>query len=470
MRTNRPHSRPSLGAVQVEGLFDAHLQKPQGNTQQQPLIKSKTRPKSVEELGRLVQVTPTSDGQSLDLVFEHHTFSDVSHIWSRDACPCAHCVSESSGQKNFATCDIGTSPQLQSSKILEDGSLQLVWARDFMGGDSHTSNFPLLLLQRLLVYGSLPEIFLPERYLWDRAAFEKDMEARTISYDAWMAGGESFAQSLLDLSQWGLILVKGVPETREAVKDITNKIGNLQATFYGETWDVISKPNAENVAYTNEFLCLHQDLMYNFDVPYIQLLHCMKNDCQGGDSLFSDGLRAAAELKHREPDAYMSLRTRSVNFQYSRNGHFYRHSRRVISHAEKPQLLASAIHWSPPFQGPFYGVSDLDKWHKAAKAFKDSLEAPENMLQYRLQPGDCVLFDNSRILHGRTRFDTSSGLRHLHGTYLSKQSFLSAIRREIEQGHISGVQYNYLARLAEAEQAITWYGEAVEKGGEKYTA
>lgn len=420
-------------------------------------------PNNVDQLGQLVEAT--SDGSSLTLVFENHSYANVPHIWFRDGCPCAHCVSESSGQKTFATCDIDATPQLESCKVLEDGALQLVWAHDFLRGESHTSLYPLRLIQRRLVHKhGLPELYLPERYLWDRADFEKNMEARAISYDAWMAGGEAFAKSLLDLCQWGLVFVRGVPESIDAVKDIANKIGVLQSTFYGETWDVISKPNAENVAYTNEFLGLHQDLMYYKDFPYVQLLHCMKNDCEGGDSLFSDGLRAAAEFKYKKQPEYLLLSKQPVNFQYSRNGHFYRAARRVIfepKHWQPQARLPRMIHWSPPFQGPFVHLDDrstsLPAWRDAARAFKNNLEAPENMLQYRLQPGDCVLFDNTRILHGRTEFDTSSGTRRMHGTYLQKQTVTSALRREIERGHLTLESLD--GSQAEVDKAAMRYGD-----------
>lgn len=435
------------------------IQKPEAQPQRKPLGEAY----AAAQLGKLHRVTPGTDGQTLEFVFENRNYSHIALTTLRDACPCVHCVSESSGQKKFATCDIDAPPRLQSSKITEDGSLELIWSQDFMSGASHTSTYSLPFLQRWFVYKALPELYIPERYLWDRAAFEKNMEARTINYDAWMAGGEPFAKSLLDLCQWGLIVVKGVPETKDAVKEIANMIGNLQSTFYGETWDVISKPNAENVAYTNEFLCLHQDLMYNKEIPHVQLLHCMKNDCQGGDSLFSDGLRTAAEFKHRNPIAYSVLVKGKVQFQYSRNGHFYRRARAVITEYDR-EKFPSAVHWSPPFQGPFppeYSPKVMSAWKEAAKAFKASLESPENMLQYRLQPGDCVLFDNSRVLHGRTKFDTSSGLRHLHGTYVNSQALWSALRREIEQGYIRQVKNHSAARAAEREQAITWFGTAV---------
>jgi hypothetical protein len=37
-------------------------------------------------------------------------------------------------------------------------------------------------------------------------------------------------------------------------------------------------------------------------------------------------------------------------------------------------------------------------------------------LRFSLEPGDCIVFDNTRILHSRTGF-TATGRRHLQGCY-----------------------------------------------------
>jgi gamma-butyrobetaine dioxygenase len=50
---------------------------------------------------------------------------------------------------------------------------------------------------------------------------------------------------------------------------------------------------------------------------------------------------------------------------------------------------------------------------------------PELMLTFRLGPGDCVVFDNTRILHARTGFD-AAGERHLQGCYADLDGVESA--------------------------------------------
>jgi hypothetical protein len=53
-------------------------------------------------------------------------------------------------------------------------------------------------------------------------------------------------------------------------------------------------------------------------------------------------------------------------------------------------------------------------------------DRPELMLTFRLGPGDCVVFDNTRILHARTGFD-ATGKRHLQGCYADLDGVASAV-------------------------------------------
>ncbi|MFF1412970.1 TauD/TfdA family dioxygenase [Streptomyces sp. NPDC058289] len=58
----------------------------------------------------------------------------------------------------------------------------------------------------------------------------------------------------------------------------------------------------------------------------------------------------------------------------------------------------------------------LEEFYAAYRLFGELLERPELRLDFRLAPGGCVVFDNTRLLHTRTAFAESGG-RHLQGTY-----------------------------------------------------
>src|ERR1700689_2478032 len=73
-----------------------------------------------------------------------------------------------------------------------------------------------------------------------------------------------------------------------------------------------------------------------------------------------------------------------------------------------------------PLKGPL-----LKKYYAAYRQLAELLCDPARTVIYRLQPGDLVLFDNTRILHGRT--DAEGSLGHLQGCYLDADGLYSSL-------------------------------------------
>jgi gamma-butyrobetaine dioxygenase len=72
------------------------------------------------------------------------------------------------------------------------------------------------------------------------------------------------------------------------------------------------------------------------------------------------------------------------------------------------------------------------RFYAAYRAFAEMIIKPDLMLTFRLGPGDCVVFDNTRILHGRTGF-AAAGQRHLQGCHADLDgvaSTVAVLRRE----------------------------------------
>ena len=53
---------------------------------------------------------------------------------------------------------------------------------------------------------------------------------------------------------------------------------------------------------------------------------------------------------------------------------------------------------------------------------------PRFQVRYGYRPGDLVLFDNRRLMHGRAAFDPSAGARWLQGIYLERDELHSRLR------------------------------------------
>ena len=87
------------------------------------------------------------------------------------------------------------------------------------------------------------------------------------------------------------------------------------------------------------------------------------------------------------------------------------------------------VYYSPPFQG----VLDLDadaseKFYSAMTRFEEILSDSSLVYKLFLKPGDCVIFANRRVLHGREAFDPFSGVRHFKGTYVDSDDFKDKLR------------------------------------------
>ena len=65
---------------------------------------------------------------------------------------------------------------------------------------------------------------------------------------------------------------------------------------------------------------------------------------------------------------------------------------------------------------------ELDIFYKARKLLSDLYSSSQFEIKFKLKPGDVMMFDNHRLLHGRTSYDSNEGSRHLQGCYLDFDS------------------------------------------------
>lgn len=96
----------------------------------------------------------------------------------------------------------------------------------------------------------------------------------------------------------------------EAGIDVARRIGFLRETNFGTTFEVISKPNPNNLAYTSHALPLHTDLANQELPPGFQFLHCLANEAEGGGSTFvtASRLRTISPGSIRRPSGSLPRR------------------------------------------------------------------------------------------------------------------------------------------------------------------
>ncbi|EON62054.1 hypothetical protein W97_01273 [Coniosporium apollinis CBS 100218] len=409
------------------------------------------------------------------------------HVYLRDSCQCPLCVDPSTSQKLFQTSDIPSNITPTQCLLGENGSPQIQWANDIPGYPAdHTSTIPISLLENPARTSPDEALYSPGvegRTTWNRDKMAE--ENRFVLYSDYMRSDVVLYRTLDQLNKYGLVFLKDCPNSEKAVERIISRIGTLRDSFYGRTWDVKSKPDAKNIAYTHQFLGMHMDLLYMTNPPHLQLLHSLRARAPGGASMFSDSFAAATALQHSSPDLFETLTTYPVHYHYHNDGHHYRSTRPTVELNESGTIRR--VNWSPPFQAPLssgiYATpaaeaspgeqqSPLRQYLAAASALQKHVEAETSIFEHRLNEGECVIFDNRRVLHARRAFEADRGERWLKGAYVDDDVFFSKLRvlgenfrpegvvRKTAKGKISANAWREEIRMRHFER------RGVDRGGE----
>jgi gamma-butyrobetaine dioxygenase len=243
-----------------------------------------------------------------------------------------------------------------------------------------------------------------------------------------------------DRSRWltrllmnGIAFLSEVPATDDAILEAMSLVGRVAETNYGLVFDVRSVAQPENLAFSDLGLGLHTDNPYREPVPGFQALHMLIAAPDGGENLFADGLALAAHLRGNEPAAFARLTSTPVPFRYR--------SKDADLYAERPLIQLSCegevtgVHYNNRSIAPLRrSLDDTQAFYGAYRKFALLLREPKFQLKFRLRSGDLVVFDNQRILHGRTPFSSAKHARHVRGCYLTRDSVYSEsalLRRQL---------------------------------------
>ena len=77
-----------------------------------------------------------------------------------------------------------------------------------------------------------------------------------------------------------------------------------------------------------------------------------------------------------------------------------------------------------------YTPSELLEFYDAYYKLTKLIYKPENIIDFQLQPGQIALFQNTRVMHGRSAYEgeRSTGSRWLQGVFLEHDVIFSKLR------------------------------------------
>ncbi|ODV98205.1 hypothetical protein PACTADRAFT_48005 [Pachysolen tannophilus NRRL Y-2460] len=384
--------------------------------------------------------------------------TNFSNFFLRDSCSLHNIsIDPSSGQKLFTTGKIPTDIKPAKEPLIvqsENGDFFLKIQWDEVGLIGKESLYSADFLKKYSVFEKRRrgKVFYQDKLFWDHQAISKASQEINFNYKDYMDNENDFFCALKSINKYGLCFINNIPQqlfnsgssNEWFIEKIANRIGYIRETFYGKLFDVKSIPDAKNIAYTNNFLPLHMDLLYYEAPPGLQLLHSIKNKTFGGENIFADSFHAATYIKEKDPQAFLALTTIPIAYQYHNDGEFYYYERPLIvehdtvDYSTGSQIIKE-VNYSPPFQAPFEsgsvveGKGDLLKdYIRGIKLFENFINDPTNQYQLKMQENSCVIFDNRRVLHSRNAFEYGESKdqqeRWLKGCYLDTDTFMSRLR------------------------------------------
>ncbi|WP_212531197.1 2-trimethylaminoethylphosphonate dioxygenase [Actinospica durhamensis] len=356
-------------------------------------------------------------------------------VWLRDNCPCPACALPGSGQKLFGITDLPAPAQLRIASAQRHADELTVR----FAPDGHLSTFPVSLLEahRLGAEPPADERTEDAKTRWTGADFADPATLPRAAWDAFVHDDAVRARCLDALLTSGFFLLHGVAVRERAVLEVAEAFGYVRETNYGSLFDVRVEPNPANLAFSSLPITPHTDNPYRDPVPTIQLLHCLTNAAEGGDSGLVDGFHAAAVLREHQPEAFALLAGTPVTFRYTDESAELSATNPMIG--LDPLGRIKEIRFNNRSMRPVTALpaARIPAFYAAYRAFAELLYRPEAQLGFRLEPGDCVVFDNTRVLHARTGF-TAAGNRHLQGCYADLDSAASS-RAVLRRGLGAGI-------------------------------
>ena len=336
------------------------------------------------------------------------------NIWLRDHAKDDQNWDKRSNQRKTYTAALDINLKIKRAEIIENGKyLSVLWP-DLEKPVNYSFDF---LIKNKIDNKKEVESFYK---IWKSNEIGEEI---FVDYNS-ILSNDGFKNFLKNLFTYGFLVIKNCETNLNTVEKIANKIGYVRNSIFGGLWNFESDENKADSAYTQEELRPHTDATYSNDAPGLQLLLCCDYDAKGGESIMVDGLKIAEIIKKENQSMYDLLSKINVKGNYIGDGVFLEAERPIFKLNQKNEIIQ--VSFNNYDRAPFRFENDLTmKFYEAIKKFDLIANDKEYQWRHVLKPGQLLIFNNWRILHGRGSF---KGVRKMSGCYINKEDFDSSCK------------------------------------------
>ncbi len=241
-----------------------------------------------------------------------------------------------------------------------------------------------------------------------------------IGYESLIDSTRQLRAAIDEFWATGVLLITSVPTDPESTRRVLERFGYVRRTIFGDVWEFGSDGRLDDTASTRLEITPHTDGTYSHDAPGLLGLHCYVADVSGGQSVVVDG---AAVTERLSEQARTLLTQVDIPGRYVGDGAHLVASRPALRHDGDRLVQVSYNHHDrAPFVLPEPMMGDL---YAALHEFDALANDAELQFEWPMRPGDMVIIDNWRVLHGRRAF---RGERTMGGGYVNREDVESTTR------------------------------------------
>ena len=340
---------------------------------------------------------------------------EVHPFWLRERVDGEEFLDKGTQQRLFDPSSMGGEIVIEKAKI--NGNFLEVNFNDGVSSKINLNKIALEFSNKDTVIKSI------EKIKWDSSL----KNVKKFEYKDNFVESKEMYELLISFYQYGFVVIKNVPTEKNFIVNFANSVGSVRRTNFGEYFNVKSKNDPNDLAYTTLPLSPHTDNPYRNPVPCIQLLHCIENEVKGGFSTLVDGYTVTENLKKEDPDAYKILSEVKVRFKFIDKKVVLEDWSELIHLDENKEF--KQVRFSPRLDYvPMLEKNKLDLYYKSRKKLSDLYNSEIYRIEFKLETKDLIIMDNYRVLHGRTKFDPLEGKRFLQGCYIDFDSTEGKLR------------------------------------------
>jgi gamma-butyrobetaine dioxygenase len=372
----------------------------------------------------VVRAERAEDGGAVAVSWSDGHESRFPSIQLRHQCACPACGTPTNAVRGIRLWMIPDDIRAERAAVTPDG-VRVVWS-----DDGHTSDYDARWLRAACCAPQERAARAARPTLWtaadagslpafDLAAAESDPETRLRLLEA--------------VRDFGVCSITGAPTMADEAARMIALIGPQRVTHFG-TYTLTGKASVDNVGDITDALDPHCDETYRLSTVGVTVFQVLRPARSGGHTTLVDGFEAVRRLRADYPDDF-DLLTRVPIPAERRDAAVNSGGREKWYAASMPVIRTdidghvTGVRLNERQIGPLDVPQDwIEPTYRALKRLFAAAYDPALRITLPLKAGEGVIFDNQRVLHGRTAYRSETPPRAVLTSSVDIEEFHSSLR------------------------------------------